>query len=58
LPGPQREAVLLWQQGHDIQTMARCARVPRDTLLSRKKYAFAHLREYLTTAGLSAAEVR
>ena len=42
----------------DIQTMARCARVPRDTLLSRKKYAFARLREYLTTAGLSAAEVR
>jgi len=58
LPGPQRAAVLLWQQGHDIQTMARCAGVPRDTLLSRKKYAFARLREFLTTAGLSAAEVR
>jgi DNA-directed RNA polymerase specialized sigma24 family protein len=58
LPAPQREAVLLWQQGHDIRTMTCRARVPRDTLLSRKKYAFARLREFLTTAGLSAAEVR
>jgi RNA polymerase sigma-70 factor (ECF subfamily) len=52
LPQAQREAVLLWQLGLDIPTMARCARVPRDTLLSRKKYAFARLKEYLASAGL------
>ena len=53
LPHAQREAVLLWQLGFDIQTMARRARVPRDTFLSRKKYAFARLREFVTDAGLS-----
>jgi RNA polymerase sigma-70 factor (ECF subfamily) len=52
LPQVQREAVLLWQLGLDIRTMARCARVPRDTLLSRKKYAFARLRTFLMTEGL------
>ena len=52
LPRVQREAVLLWQLGLDIQTMARSARVPRDTLLSRKKYAFARLRVFLTESGL------
>lgn len=52
LPQVQREAVLLWQLGFDIPTMAHRARVPRDTLLSRKKYAFARLRKFLTEAGV------
>lgn len=53
LPPAQREAVSLWQLGFDVHTMARSAGVPRDTFLSRKKYAFARLRDFALEAGLT-----
>jgi RNA polymerase sigma-70 factor (ECF subfamily) len=54
LPRVQRDAVRLWQLGFDIHTMARRSGVPRDTFLSRKKYALARLRESVLEAGLTA----
>ena len=43
--GPkQREVVAMWCAGASIEGMARHAAAPRDTVLSRKKYAFARLR--------------
>lgn len=51
LPALQREAVVLWRSEIGINAMARRAGVPRDTVLSRKKYAFARLRQRL--AGLA-----
>jgi len=47
LPAAQRQAVALWQAGHDIRSMARLAGAPRETVLSRKKYAFGKLRARL-----------
>jgi RNA polymerase sigma-70 factor (ECF subfamily) len=54
LPRVQRDALRLWQLGFDIHTMARRSGVPRDTFLSRKKYALARLRDAVLQAGLSA----
>jgi len=54
LPEQQRETIRMWQQGLDVETMARRSNAPRDTVLSRKKYAFAKLRTWLEGAGLTA----
>lgn len=44
LPQAQRDVVLMWSMGTSIKTMALRANAPADTVLSRKKYAFARLR--------------
>lgn len=51
LPFEQREVIALWAAGTDIETMARITGAPRDTVLSRKKYAIARLRRLLTVRG-------
>lgn len=54
LPEQQRATIRMWQQGLDVETMARQSNAPRDTVLSRKKYAFAKLRVWLEGVGLTA----
>ena len=44
LPVEQRKVILMWSQGASIREMASACRAPRDTVLSRKKYAVARLR--------------
>jgi RNA polymerase sigma-70 factor (ECF subfamily) len=44
LPSAQREVLTLWAAGFDPQEIAVMTRVPRETVLSRKKYALAKLR--------------
>lgn len=48
LPAEQRKVILMWSQGATIREMASACDAPRDTVLSRKKYAVARLR---TTIG-------
>lgn len=47
LPFEQREVVTLWAQGFDVESMAALIGAPRDTVLSRKKYALARLKHAL-----------
>jgi RNA polymerase sigma factor (sigma-70 family) len=47
LPPMQRNAIVMWQEGVPVAAMAQRANVPRDTVLSRKKYAFTKLRATL-----------
>jgi RNA polymerase sigma-70 factor (ECF subfamily) len=47
LPDEQREVLRWWSAGDSIAAMAKSARAPRDTVLSRKKYALARLRRSL-----------
>jgi RNA polymerase sigma factor (sigma-70 family) len=47
LPAEQRAVVVMWVQGVSLQDMAARARAPVDTVLSRKKYAFARMRRTL-----------
>jgi RNA polymerase sigma-70 factor (ECF subfamily) len=51
LPEEQRQVLGWWCGGESIVSMAGRARVPRDTVLSRKKYALAHLRRWLERSG-------
>jgi RNA polymerase sigma-70 factor, ECF subfamily len=50
LPFEQREVIALWAAGFDLETMVAMIGAPRDTLLSRKKYALARLRAAMTAA--------
>ncbi|MCS6946753.1 MAG: sigma-70 family RNA polymerase sigma factor [Steroidobacteraceae bacterium] len=47
LPEEQSCVVAMWSLGHSIEHMARHANAPVDTVLSRKKYAFARMRSAL-----------
>lgn len=47
LPAEQRRVVLLWAQGVSIKALSAACAAPADTVLSRKKYAFARLRREL-----------
>lgn len=47
LPLEQREVIALWAAGTSIKEMALMIGAPRDTVLSRKKYALAKLRATL-----------
>lgn len=49
LPVDQRRVVLMWLHGTPIRQMAELVAAPADTVLSRKKYAFARLRRALET---------
>ena len=44
LPAEQRKVILMWSQGASIREMSSACHAPRDTVLSRKKYAVARLR--------------
>src|SRR5690606_2829683 len=44
LPSEQRDVVSLWMADFSIEQIARLTNAPRDTVLSRKRYAFARLR--------------
>lgn len=58
LPAPQRQVLSLWASGVTPTALARSARVPRDTILSRKKYGVAKLRRALLACGLTPDLVR
>lgn len=47
LPFEQREVIALWAAGMEIEAMQSLIGAPRDTILSRKKYALAKLRAAL-----------
>lgn len=53
LPFQQREVLALWSSGFDAETIARLTEAPRDTVLSRKKYALAKLRAALADLGVT-----
>jgi RNA polymerase sigma factor (sigma-70 family) len=53
LPFPQREIIALWAEGTDIDTMSALVEAPRETVLSRKKYALAKLRDALVRRGVT-----
>lgn len=53
LPFQQREVLALWSSGFDAGTIARLTEAPRDTVLSRKKYALAKLRVALADLGVT-----
>jgi RNA polymerase sigma-70 factor (ECF subfamily) len=47
LPFEQREVMWLWAAGMDLDGIAHITGAPRDTVLSRKRYALAKLRAVL-----------
>lgn len=47
LPEAQREVIALWAGGLDIDSIARLTDAPRNTVLSRKRYAVAKLRSIM-----------
>jgi RNA polymerase sigma factor (sigma-70 family) len=44
LPFEQREVIAFWAAGMELDEIALIVRAPRDTVLSRKKYAIAKMR--------------
>lgn len=52
LPVEQREVLAMWSTGTPIDSMAEITGVPRDTVLSRKKYAIKKMRAALAAAGI------
>ncbi len=55
LPPEQREVVALWSVGVETQEIANLVGAPRDTVISRKKYALAKLRKVLLGLGIEEA---
>lgn len=53
LPAAQRRVISLWARGVSIRDMAIACTAPTDTVLSRKKYALARLRNRLTAAAVA-----
>ena len=52
LPLDQRDVVALWSLEIDIDTIATIVEAPRDTVISRKKYALSRLRHALARRGI------
>ncbi len=52
LPAEQQQVIRMWSQGTSIREMSRASAAPRDTVLSRKKYALARMRGSLAGAAL------
>jgi RNA polymerase sigma-70 factor, ECF subfamily len=50
LPFEQREVIALWAAGIDLEMMVAMIGAPRDTILSRKKYALTKLRASMSAA--------
>lgn len=49
LPFEQREVVAMWATGFELDAIVAITGAPRDTVLSRKKYAIAKLRAALSS---------
>jgi RNA polymerase sigma factor (sigma-70 family) len=47
LPFEQREVIAFWAAGVELEEIVSIVRAPRDTILSRKKYAMSKLRAIL-----------
>jgi DNA-directed RNA polymerase specialized sigma24 family protein len=58
LPLEQRRVVALWADGERIGTIAALTQAPRDTVLSRKKYALAKLRVMLHDSATASSALR
>lgn len=54
LPAEQRRVIRLWSNGASIREMSAACCAPRDTVLSRKKYAVARLRGFFADGALAA----
>jgi RNA polymerase sigma-70 factor (ECF subfamily) len=54
LPFEQRRVIALWADGVRIEAIAALTEAPRDTVLSRKKYALAKLRVLLHERSVTA----
>jgi len=52
LPAEQQQVIRMWCQGTSIREMSRASAAPRDTVLSRKKYALARMRGALAGVAL------
>jgi RNA polymerase sigma-70 factor (ECF subfamily) len=52
LPAEQREVLAMWLEGFSIKEMMSNTGAPRDTVLSRKKYALKKLRNLFDAAGM------
>ena len=52
LPLEQRDVISMWLQGFSIKEMMGLTTAPRDTVLSRKKYAIQKLKAAFEAAGL------
>jgi RNA polymerase sigma-70 factor (ECF subfamily) len=52
LPVAQQQVIRMWMSGTSIEAMTQSTGAPRDTVLSRKKYALRRLRSILTEAQL------
>ena len=52
LPFEQREVITLWAAEYTIEQMVAMTGAPRDTVLSRKKYALQKLRRYFESIGV------
>ena len=57
LPDEQREVLAMWSVGTPIGAMAEIIGVPRDTVLSRKKYGISKMRAALAAAGIERDEL-
>jgi RNA polymerase sigma-70 factor (ECF subfamily) len=53
LPSAQRRVIRMWSNGASIREMTTACRAPRDTVLSRKKYAVARLRGFFADGALA-----
>lgn len=53
LPFEQREVIAMWSAGISIDQIVTVTAAPRDTVLSRKKYAIAKLRVAFSDMGVS-----
>lgn len=56
LPSEQREVIGLWSLGFELQVVADIAGVPRNTVISRKKYAMKKLKSALQEMGISESQ--
>ncbi len=56
LPLEQREVMAMWSLGMSAEEVSSITGAPRNTVLSRKRYALKKLKEALTTAGWSGAD--
>lgn len=58
LPSEQRDVVSLWMANFSIEQIVRLTNAPRDTVLSRKRYAFARLRRLIEAEDVSRSVTR
>ena len=56
LPPEQREVIGLWSMGFELQMVADIVGAPRNTVISRKKYAIKKLKSALEELGISESQ--